>query len=106
MELTIAERVYLYDMLPSEGSVTTIRAISEAQATIGLSSDELEKWSVTNDGGKVRWDSACDTNTEIEVPSVISGIIAKELNRLNDEDKLTIGQLSLWDKFVSPNGET
>jgi len=106
MELTIAERVHLYDMLPDEGNVTTIRAISEAQSTIGLSPEELEQWSVTNENGKVRWDSGCDTNTEIEVSSVITDIAIEELNRLNDEDKLTVGQLSLWDKFVSPNGQT
>jgi len=106
MDFTIAERLHLYDMLPKEGNITMVRVISEAQAVLGLSSDELERWSVENEEGTVRWNGELDTTTDIELTTTARSIFAKELKRLDGEGKLSLIHLSLWDKFVSPNGQT
>ena len=107
MLLSIQERLQVLNgLLPQEGDFVTLRVVNEANNTIGLSSDELEKWGVVQEDGMVRWNTTAESEVDIPITDAARGLIAKELNRLNDEDKLTIQQLSLWDKFVSPNGQT
>ena len=106
MQLELMERLQILNsLLPQEGNAVKLRVITEAQGVLGLSSDELTEWDVKQDGDQVVWNQEKVVAKDIPISDAVRGIITEELSRLNDEDKLTMQQLSLWDKFVSPNGQ-
>lgn len=64
MELKVAERLMLLNLLPKEGDIVTLRVIRDAQQAIGLTEEELEALEIhspeqgicQNPDCKFRWD--------------------------------------------------
>ena len=100
MELTVAERVRILDMLPQQGDFVTLRIIRDLQGDLSFSEEEIKEWDVQYQAGRVLWDEEKAGLKDIAVGERASEIIADALRKLDSENKLHIGQIDLFEKFV------
>ncbi len=57
---------------------------------------------VAADGNRLIWKSEADVEKEIPLGPKVTSIIVDKLTKLNEEKKLTLQQLGLYEKFVEP----
>ena len=99
MLLSVADRLLLLQLLPTEGDVTTLRVVRDARAAIGLTEFELKRFEVVQDNGTVRWSNSKAESVEIEIGDAAAGIISAELQKRNTARKLNEAHLPLYEKF-------
>ncbi len=100
MKLQIQERLLILNILPKEGNIVTVRLLKEIIGSVGLSGEEIKKWKVqTKENNQVVWDNTKSTEKEVNLGESAKGLISERLELLNKESKLTLEQLTLYDKF-------
>lgn len=104
MWLSVQERVSLFTLLPQKGSFNTLRAMRVLQESLGLTPEERERFGWSQHGERVSWERS--ENVEIDVPSDIRDLIAKQLKSLDGSQQLRADSYTLYEKFVKPNEET
>lgn len=72
---------------------------------IDLSEKEMTDWEVrtivTEDGrASIQWKKDAKTEKEIDISDLLAEQIALALKKLNDENKLQLSHLSLYERFV------
>lgn len=102
MELKVAERLMLLNILPQEGDIVILRVVRDAQSAIGLTEEELAALELKQEEGRVVWKSEADVPKDITIGPRVVSIIVEKLTKLNEEKKLTLQQLALYEKFVEP----
>jgi hypothetical protein len=105
--LEISERLTLAQILPREGNAITLIIVRHITEKLNVTPEELVKWeikSVEKAPGVItyEWNPAIDTKTDIEFTEPEADLIRKELNKLDQQNKLTFGILSLYEKFCNP----
>ncbi len=106
MELNIAERIALLNILPFEGNIITLRVVRELQSELSFTEDEIKQWKIKNtmqpDGrGVVVWDSDFTAKTkDIKIGDTAKGVIVEQLKKLEQQQKLRLEMLDLYEKFV------
>lgn len=101
MEFRVAERMMLLNLLrDAEGDVTMLRIVRDTQSKLGFSEEELEALDIRQDATQMRWKGKADQPVEIDLGRKATKLITEKLEQLNAEKKLTVPQLSLYDKFV------
>ncbi len=106
MRLTIAERMSLLDMLPVQGNIVTLRAITSLRLNLSMSEEEIKEYeikTVRSEDGKVfvQWAPEFDkTRIDIPMSDHEKGIVTREILQLDQQSKLTINQLPLYEYFV------
>jgi hypothetical protein len=111
MKMSVGERVVLFERLPREGTVTTLRTLQALRTAISLSPAEMKRLRIVQRElrhpvtGVVSMFLEIPTESsisEIEIP--MSGearaIVVGVLRALNDRSQLPENMLSLWEKFV------
>jgi len=100
MKLTIPERIVALNLLPKEGSVTTLRALTKMRMQIAFSEEELRDLGITSDdaSGRTSW----KRNVEVDIPfgEKATDIMVEALRKLNDQKRLPMEALSLYEKFI------
>ena len=100
MKMQIQERLLILNILPKEGSIVTVRLLKELIGSVGLSGEEIKKWKVqTKENNQVVWDNTQATEKEINLNEAAKNLISERLELLSKESKLTLAQLTLYDKF-------
>lgn len=110
MVLTIAERVALFNVLPPEGNILTLRTVSELSKQLAFTDKELKTWKIKqeqrNGGVMLVWDSRYSSNTrKFEISDSVKGVIVERLKALSNENKLRMEMLTLYEKFVEGTKE-
>lgn len=111
LKLSILERISLLNILPREGSVITLRIMRELQSKLSFTEEELKKYRMKNtqspDGrATITWDEDFSLEeADIEIGEAVTGIIVKELKKLDSQNKLRMEALSLYEKFVEGTKE-
>ena len=100
VELRVAERLMLLNLLPQEGDIPLLRVIREAQTVIGLSEEELKVLELKQEGERVFWKSEADVVKDIKIGATATRLLQEKLESLNAADKLGLNQLALYEKFV------
>jgi hypothetical protein len=106
MELNIAERIALLNILPPEGNIITLRVVRELQGKLSFTEEELKEWKIKNrvqpDGrALITWDSDFTNKTkDIKIGEVANGIIVEQLKMLESQKRLRLEMLDLYEKFV------
>lgn len=101
MLLAVQERIVLMNTLPSEGNVITLKLIRELREQLSFSEMELKDWNiVSGEDQRITWDAAAAGEKEITVGDAMKAIIVRALKKLDETNKLTMGQLSLYEKFI------
>ena len=108
-KLTIAERLALLNVLPTEGNLVTLRITRELQTNLSFSEEETKEWKIVTQqtkgaaSGFVTWDSTFNKETkEIEIGDTAKGIIAEQLTLLEARKQLRMELIDLFEKFVTP----
>ncbi len=97
IDLKISERLALWDLLPNQGNIVTIKAVRCFREAISMAVD-IEDGGVVQNDEKLTWDD--DYTKPFDVPPAIYKIVTDVLQKLESESKLTENQIGLWDKFV------
>jgi len=99
MELTVLERLILLQILPSQGTLLTMKIVRDLQDDVGFNEDELEALSFVQGDEKMQWNSEADIPKEITVGQTAKDIVRAKLKGLDEDEKLTMQHLSLCEKF-------
>jgi len=98
--MTIPDRLYTMGILPKEGNILTLRVTRELTSKLGLSAQELDEWEVKEENGQIVWNEKGKIPKEIEFLDSELSIIRKELTKMDNENKLTMELLSIYDMFM------
>ena len=100
MLLTIRERLILQSILPQEGDILILRVLRELQKELGFTEEELAQYKFVQAEGKVTWDNTVEQNKEIEIGRKANDIIVLALSKLNEQKKLKMEHLDIYEKFI------
>lgn len=102
MKLKVFERLLLQNILPAEGDILTLRIVRDLRDALSFSEEETAALDIKQEPGTthVKWVAEADIPTEIEVGPVAHGLIRDRLIALNNDKKLTLEHLPLYERFV------
>jgi hypothetical protein len=107
VELSVNERYGLMSILPAEGNIVNLRLIRDLQMALAFSDDEITKYDVTlipqaNGAQGIMWnrEKAEGQLKEIPIGSNTLSIVTERLRKLNEERKLTIQLIDLYERFI------
>lgn len=107
MELLLTERFVLLDILPKEGDYATLKELLSLRMELGPDAEELERFHIKMAGGRIEVppepEIAADIQTYTKECIINSWAVTKiqeVLRNLNSNHKLTMRELSLYDKFI------
>jgi hypothetical protein len=98
MKLTVQERLVATGLLPGQGDILFLRLRDSMIDKIGLSSEEIEKYGVRQEGEQIKWDENAETDIPLEDLEI--SILRDALTKMNKEKKLFPAHKSLYVKIV------
>ena len=100
MQLTVQERFALLSLLPQAGDFTTLRVVRELREGLSFSDEEHKALAFEfDDHDRVRWNFAADPLKEFEFGWKQEKVIRDALEKASKDKKLTLEQLSTYEKF-------
>jgi hypothetical protein len=99
-ELKAKERITLLNVLPVQGDILTLRLITEMRKDLSFSEREHIDLEIKSSGNAITWNSMKDTPKKILYGPIKLKLIQDELKKLNDEKKLTLDHVPLYDLFM------
>lgn len=100
IKLKVNERFALLSILPKRGAITKVRKVKQLMDQLFLNDEEKNELHVIDQGGQTHWDEKLDKGKTFEIDSLIKKIVAKDLKKKSDEEKLTTNLVVLYDLFV------
>ncbi len=99
-KLDVLERLMLLQVLPKEGNYSNLKALRVVREALSFTEAENKALAFREEAGMLRWNPLGTKDKEIFFGEIIEGLIVKALKALNDQEKLTVDQFSLYEKFV------
>ena len=112
MELTLVERMALLNILPQQGSITTLRILRDLKGELSFSEEELKDYGITTQilasgDAAIKWENEFNFETkDIVIGEAAHGIIVGQLQQLDRQGLLREQALTLWEKFVEDKVQT
>lgn len=102
MELTIAERILILNLLPQEGNVVTLRVVRDLQSELGFSDKEMKKLKiVSNPDGTITWPKEkAGVKKNIIFTEARWNIVKGEMEKLERAGRMRLNLISLYERFV------
>lgn len=104
MKLSVSERYILLDILPREGTYTTLKILRKLRESLAFSEEEVKKYSIVEEiqasGMIVKWNTTIPQESEINIGEKATEIIQTTLKNLDSNSKLTEREFSLFEKFI------
>ena len=100
MELNVGHRIRLLNILPEQGNLLTIKIVRQLREELSFTEEEHQKFAVKIEGNRLMWDADNLETKSVEFGPKATELVEKRLRELNDEDKLTVGDLELWEMFI------
>lgn len=100
MKLSVTERLTLLQILPPMNNFVTMNIVLELSKNVGLSENEVKELGIKKGENKIEWDVTKEKEKEIEFSEVEKGIIKDALRKLDEEKKVELVHISLWNKFM------
>jgi hypothetical protein len=103
MKLSVLERIQLLNLLPAEGSIVTLRLISELRLELGFSEKEIKTAEIKQDSqsGRITWKPDAAVIKDVKIGDAAKAVVVDALKRMDKELKLTMLHVPLWDKFMA-----
>jgi len=98
MELSVADRLALLNILPQEGDITTLKIVRKLREELSFSEEEHGILQFQNDGQMIRWNPLEDK--DVEVGEKATDIISDALKELNKQKKISVDWVELYERFV------
>ena len=99
MELSVTERLLLLNILPQQGNALTLKIVKDLQGELSFSEAEIELYGFDQRDGSLYWESEKETPKEVDVGKKALSVISERLEELNKGAKLSMDQLSLYERF-------
>jgi len=101
MKLKVLERLILLNILPSEGNYITLKIVRDLQNELSFSEDEHKLFKFeTQEDGSVKWDDETEQDKDVSVGEKARQMIVDILKKIDNEKKLTLKHMSLYEKFI------
>ena len=100
MILTIMERMLALGVLPEKGNLAQMRMHNGLIDKIGLSPEEITKYSVKQEGDQMKWDQDIPQEKEIELKPAEIVFISDALKEKDKAGELVPQHMTLYDKIV------
>ena len=101
MELKVTDRILLRQLLPTQGNIITLKIIKDALDILDFTKEEMESLNFIQEGQNLKWAATADLPKEIALSSLAIDIIKKELRTLEEQQKLKLEQLNIYDLLMN-----
>lgn len=103
MKLTLGERYRTLEILPKESTFETIKVVKKLNDDLPPSEKETKQYNIrtVEENGMTftKWEDK-DKTEEVEIGEMAHSIISKAIKDLEAKEKLTLRDLSLYEKFI------
>ena len=100
MELNVKQRLMLLNVVPVEGvRMTDLRIAQELRLKLGFSEEEQARFGFAQEDTRLTWNQAEDVPVEIKIGPRAHVLIQDALKKMDEEKKLTLDHVDLWDLF-------
>lgn len=103
--LTFGERLLILGLLPQQSTFTNMKLIRALREKVLPEEGEAEELEAKAQGERLVWNAAKDVEREYDLTIFQAALVATQLKKLDEEERLEIAHLSLWDKFVGEEPE-
>jgi hypothetical protein len=104
MVLNVKERLLLGGILPNQGDFTTLKIITKLQHELSFSEEEhkLLQFKSIPETSSINWNSDAEKDVQKDIPigEKAMDIIQEALKKLNNEKKLPMSLMDIYEKFV------
>jgi len=106
MELNVKQRLMLLNVLPVENvRMTDLRIARELQLKLGFTEEEQARFGFVQDDTRLTWNQDADEPADIKIGPRAHVLIQDALKKLDEEKKLTLDHLDIWDLFECDGAE-
>ena len=99
MKLSVGDRLILLGVIPREGDFTTLKIIRDMKDELSFTEEEHKKLNFRQDGEMMVWEEELE-DKEINFGEKATDIIVNAFKKLNEQKKLRIEHMELYEKFV------
>ena len=99
MKLSVLERLLLLQLLPAEGSLTTLKIVRELREELSFDAEEHARLNFVQDDGRITWNLGADVGKELDFNAKAQSLMVERLEWLDGEGKVREEHLSLFEKF-------
>jgi hypothetical protein len=100
MLLSVRERLLIQSIIPNEGDFITLKIIRKLKDDLSFSEEEIKQYQFINNNDLITWDNSGEQNKEIPIGEKANDIIVSALVKLNEQKKLKMEHMDLYEKFV------
>ncbi len=95
------ERLMIAQLLPVKGSFLNLKLLRKAREDLSFDEEEHKRFNLkqTNDG-RVEWVDPGNSDKNIDFGVIVSNMIVKALQALDEKEELEEKYFSLFEKFV------
>lgn len=87
-------------VLPPEGDYSTLKILNQLKLSLAFSEKEMKEWGIATDDLNNRTTWKINGAAEIPIGEKATDIIVAALKQLNQEKKLSIDSMTLYEKFI------
>ena len=99
MKLSVSDRLILLGVLPREGDFTTLKILRQMKDDLSFSEEEHKRLNFRQEGETILWEEGLE-DKEINFGEKATDIIVNAFKKLNEQKKLRIEHMELYEKFV------
>jgi hypothetical protein len=99
MKLSVGDRLILLGVIPQQGDFTTLKIVRNMRDELSFSEEEHKKLNFRQEGEMMHWGKGVKSK-EINFGEKATDIIVDAFKKLNDQKKLRIEQMELYERFV------
>jgi len=99
MRLSVGDRLILLGVIPQQGDFTTLKIVRNMRDELSFSEEEHKILKIRQEGEMMFWEEGLE-DKEINFGEKATDIIVDAFKKLNDQKKLRIEQMELYERFV------
>ena len=99
MKLSVGDRLILLGVIPQQGDFTTLKIVRNMRDELSFSEEEHKILKIRQEGEMMFWEEGLE-DKEINFGEKATDIIVDAFKKLNEQKKLRIEHMELYEKFV------
>jgi hypothetical protein len=103
MNLSVLERIVVLKVLPAEGDYATLKILTNLRMALSFTEEEIKAWDIRSDPSSNRTTWKVEGVADIPIGERATDIIVTALKKLDREKKLSVQDMSVYEKFIPDN---
>ena len=99
MKLNLNERFAVLQIIPQEGSFSTLKITNDLKMALAPTEAEYKEFEIVPEGEMLKWNLKGAEEREIKIGEMANDMIVTALKKLDEEKKLTPNQFTIYEKF-------